>query len=297
MIKKTRFCGIAVVVAASTALTSCYYDPYFTSVSATYGTGYSSGYHGSGYSSSVYISTGDPEWGYDPHLYSYYNYRRRCYYDPYLNGFYPVGYRPPVFAGCVHPHGWRPGSSYCPPPRRVSNITIVNYRNRESSYRRSGYIQEGYRGQYATQQSRPETKPSFFQRPEQDVRPQQNYTRPSPGFQQQQQSRPERPTRESWREQQQAKPTAFSSPVNNTVQPQAQTRPSFGSTRPAFDGGQQASQAARPNFGGERPSSIGNRMGSQDRMAEGVRESRQPRTERVERKPRGEQEAEQTPQP
>ncbi len=297
MIKNMLFCGIAAIVTTATVLTSCYYDPYYTSVGATYGGSYSSGssYYGggSGYSSSVYISTGNPEWGYDPYTYSYYNYRRRCYYDPYLNGFYPVGYRPPVFAGCVHPHGWRPGASYCPPPRRVSNITIVNYRNRESAYRRGGYIQEGYRGQYATQQSRPETRPSFFQQPEQQVRPQQNYTRPSPGFQQQQQSRPERPSRESWREQQQARPSAFNTQVNNTPQPQAQTRPSFGSTRPAFDGGQQATQAARPNFGGERPSSVGNRMGRQDRMAEGVRESRQPRTERVERKPRGEQEAEQ----
>ncbi|MCF7667533.1 MAG: hypothetical protein K9M60_01985 [Akkermansiaceae bacterium] len=148
MIKNSRFCAITAVLLTATALTSCYYDPYFTSVSATYGGSYSSSSRhyggGSGYSSSVYISTGNPEWGYDPYTYSYYNYRRRCYYDPYLNGFYPVGYRPPVFAGCVHPHGWRPGASYCPPPRRVSNITIVNYRNRESSYRRSGYIHHGH---------------------------------------------------------------------------------------------------------------------------------------------------------
>ncbi len=294
MIKNIRFCGIVAVAVTATALTSCYYDPYFTSVGATYGGSYSSSssYYGGGggYSSSVYISTGNPEWGYDPYTYSYYNYRRRCYYDPYLNGFYPVGYRPPVFAGCVHPHGWRPGSSYCPPPRRVSNITIVNYRNRESAYRSAGYIHHNHREQYATQHARPQTKPSFFQQPEQEVRPQQNYTRPALGFQQQQQSRP---SRESWREQQQTRPSAFNKPVNSTPQPQAQTRPSFGSTRPAFDGGQQATQAARPNFGSERPSSFGNRMSRQDRMAEGPRESRQPRTERVERKPRGEQ----APQP
>ena len=85
MIKNICFCGIVAVVVTATALTSCYYDPYFTSVGATYGT--SSGYYGGGsrYSSSVYISTGNPEWGYDPYTYSYYNYRRRCYYDPYLN--------------------------------------------------------------------------------------------------------------------------------------------------------------------------------------------------------------------
>jgi hypothetical protein len=150
MIKNFRFCGIAAVVTAATALTSCYYDPYFTSVGATYGSSYSSGYYGGGrgYSSSVFISTGSPEWGYDPHCYSYYNYHRRCYYDPYLNGFYPVGYRPPVFTGCAHPYGWRPGARYCPPPRRVSNITIVNYRNRESAYHRAGYINHSHRKQY-----------------------------------------------------------------------------------------------------------------------------------------------------
>jgi hypothetical protein len=285
MIKNSRFCAITAVLLTATSLTSCYYDPYFTSVGATYGGSYSSssGYYGggSGYSSSVYISTGNPEWGYDPYTYSYYNHYRRAYYDPYLNGFYPVGYRPPVFAGCVHPHGWRPGSSYCPPPRRVSNITIVNYRNRESSYRSAGYIQQNHREQYTTQQARPQTKPSFFQRPEQEVRPQQNYTRPAPGFQQQQQSRPQRPSREP---QPQTRPSGFNTLINSPTQPQNQTRPSFGSTRPSFDGGQQATQNARPSFGGNR-------------MAESVRESRQSRPERVERKPRGEQAAEQAPQP
>jgi hypothetical protein len=284
MIKNIRFCGIAAVVITVTTLTSCYYDPYFTSVGATYGTSSSYYGEGSGYASSVYISTGNPEWGYDPYTYSYYNYYRRAYYDPYLNGFYPVGYRPPVFAGCVHPHGWRPGSSYCPPPRRVSNITITNYRNRESSYRSAGYIQHNHREQYATQQARPQTKPSFFQRPEQEVRPQQNYTRPASGFQQQQQLRPQRPSREP---QPQTRPSVFNTLINSTPQPQAQTRPSFGSTRPSFDGGQQATQNARPSFGGDRSS-------SRERMVEAVRESRQPRTERVERKPRGQQEAEQT---
>jgi hypothetical protein len=288
MIKNSRFCGFTPVLLASTALSSCYYDPYFTSVGATYGGSYSSSSShyggGSGYSSSVFISTGNAEWGYDPYTYSYYNYRRRCYYDPYLNGFYPVGYRPPVFAGCVHPHGWRPGMSYCPPPRRVSNIKIVNYRNRESAYRSAGYIQHNHREQYATQQSRPQTKPSFFQRPEQQVRPQQNYTRPSPGFQQQQQTRPSRePSRD--RKQPQTRPSGFNTLINTAPQPQAQTRPSFGSTRPSFDRGQQT-QTARPSFGGDR-------MSSRDRMAEAVRKTNHPRTERVERKPRGEQEAEQ----
>ncbi|MFZ9940835.1 MAG: hypothetical protein ACO3F7_01645 [Luteolibacter sp.] len=280
MIKNIRFCGIA--VATATALSSCYYDPYFSYTGATYGGTYSSSsYYGGGgsYSSSVFISTGNPEWGYDPSCYSYYNYRRRCYYDPYLNGFYPVGYRPPVFVGCVHPHGWRPGSSYCPPPSRVSNITIVNYRNRESAYRSAGYIQHGHREQYATQQSRPETKPSFFQRPTQEVRPQQNYTRPSPGFQQQ-----SRPSREPQREQPQTRPSAFNTLVNTRPETSAQpqTRPSFGSSRPTFDRGQQSGQSSRPSFGGNR-----------EQISEGLRRSGHSRVERSERKPRGEQEAEQ----
>lgn len=290
MIKNMRLCGTAAVLLASTALTSCYYDPYFTSVGTTYGGTYSSssGYYGGGgsYSSSVFISTGNSEWGYDPNCYSYYNYRRRCYYDPYLNGFYPVGYRPPVFAGCVHPHGWRPGSSYCPPPHRVSNITIVNYRNRESAYRSAGYIQHNHREQYATQQARPQTKPSFFQRPEQQVNPQQNHTRPAPGFQQQQQNRPSRePSRVPQAQQPQTRPSGFNTLVNTAPQPQAQARPSFGSTHPSVDRGQQT-QTSRPSFGGDR-------MSSRDRMAEAVRKTNQPRTERVERKKGDQQEVEQ----
>lgn len=197
MNKFIRTCGIASVLATATAVTSCYYDPYFTSVSATYGT--SSSYYGGGgrYSSSVYISTGNPEWGYDPYTYSYYNYYRRAYYDPYLNGYYPVGYRPPVFAGCVHPHGWRPGLSYCPPPRRVSNITIVNYRNRESAYRRGGYIQEGYRGQYQHRSNR--------------------YSRDS-----EQQYRQRSHSRD-YREERRTGPSAFNTPVNHTAQQTVQS--------------------------------------------------------------------------
>ena len=195
MIKNLRFCGIAAVVITATALTSCYYDPYYTSVGTTYGGSYSSGssYHGgsSGYSSSVFISTGSREWGYDPYTYSYYNYHRRAYYDPYLNGFYPVGFRPPVFAGCVHPHGWRPGASYCPPPRRVSNITIVNYRNRESAYRRGGYIHHGH--QYH----------------------QHRGNRYSRGYDQDYRSRPH--TRD-YRQQRRTGSSAFNTPVNHTAQ-------------------------------------------------------------------------------
>ncbi|MCB1131903.1 MAG: hypothetical protein KDN05_12290, partial [Verrucomicrobiae bacterium] len=89
-----------VAAAVSAASTSCYYDPSYYSGSASvptsYGSGYGYGYGygGSNFSTSFFVSTGDPGWGYDPYCYSYYDYRRRCYYDPYLHGYYPVGYRP-----------------------------------------------------------------------------------------------------------------------------------------------------------------------------------------------------------
>jgi hypothetical protein len=148
MKKHLRHWAIAAAgAAAALAFTSCAYDPSYTSVGASYSSGYGAGYgYGDGYgygnsnfSTSLFVSTGNPQWGYDPYCYSYYDYRRRCYYDPYLYGYYPVGYRPPVIIGCPHPYGWRPGRGYCPPPHHVRNVTVVNYRNRESSYRNSNY--------------------------------------------------------------------------------------------------------------------------------------------------------------
>lgn len=145
MMSKIRKALVALVaVAASAALTSCYYDPSYysgsaSSVPSSYnsGSGYGYGYGGSGFSTSFFVSTGDPRWGYDPYCYSYYDYRRRCYYDPYLHGYYPVGYRPPVVVGCPHPYGYRRG--YCPPPRGIRNVTVVGYRDRVGAYRRSDY--------------------------------------------------------------------------------------------------------------------------------------------------------------
>lgn len=150
MKKHLRHWAIAAAgAAAALAFTSCAYDPYYTSVGGSYssGYGYGAGYgYGDGYgygnsnfSTSLFVSTGNPQWGYDPYCYSYYDYRRRCYYDPYLYGYYPIGYRPPVIIGCPHPYGWRPGHGYCPPPHQVRNVTVVNYRNRESAYRNSNY--------------------------------------------------------------------------------------------------------------------------------------------------------------
>ena len=126
------------------ALGSCAYDPnYMAGGSAGVGyaedTGYGDGYGygGSGFSSSVFISTGDPRWGYDPYCYCYYDYHRRCYYDPYLYGYYPMGYRPMIVLGVPHPYGY--SRSYCPPPTRVMNITLSNYHNRAAAYRSSNY--------------------------------------------------------------------------------------------------------------------------------------------------------------
>ena len=126
-------------IAATMVLTSCTYDPAYTSVGGSYSTGYGHGYGygGSGFSTSLFVSTGDPRWGYDPYNYCYYDYRSRRYYDPYLYGYYPIGYRPPILVGVPHPHGWRRGHGYCPPPRVIRNVTVVNYRDRERAYRQS----------------------------------------------------------------------------------------------------------------------------------------------------------------
>jgi hypothetical protein len=135
----------ALAVVAAVVSNSCAYDPYHTSVGSSYSTGYGDGYGYGGrtFSTSVFVGTGDPRWGYDPYCHSYFDYRRRAYYDPYLNGYYPVGYRPRAVYGVAHPHGWQPGRGYCRPPSRVTNVTIRNYQNRESAYRKSGHIPSG----------------------------------------------------------------------------------------------------------------------------------------------------------
>ncbi len=139
---RSRALAVA-AIGATMAFTSCTY-PYYGSAGGSYSSGgYSEGYgygygYGSGnFSTTMFVSTGNPRWGYDPYCYAYYDYSRRCYYDPYLNGYYPVGYRPPVMIGCPHPYGYR--RSYCPPPRYVNNITVANYRNREQAYRGTNY--------------------------------------------------------------------------------------------------------------------------------------------------------------
>lgn len=160
--------GIAGIVAAL-GISSCAYDPYYSTFSGSHQTGFghAQAYRSSNVSTSLFVSTGDARWGYDPNNYCYYDHRSRRYYDPHLCGYYPVGYRPPVVVGVPHPHGWRPGRKYCPPPKVVRNVTVVNYRDRASAYRVSdhGWAQnvrvkddsrgsDGYRGHEYLRSSR-----------------------------------------------------------------------------------------------------------------------------------------------
>ncbi len=132
---------VALGVAAAVAVSSCAYDPYYSSAGGYYdsGYGYGHGYGGSSFSTSLFVSTGNPRWGYDPYCNSYYDYTRRAYYDPYLHGYYPVGYRPQVVVGVPHPHGWRRGQSRIAPPSRIRDNRLTNYNNRYQSYRNSNH--------------------------------------------------------------------------------------------------------------------------------------------------------------
>jgi len=138
---KKNLLSLVGTAALALGISSCAYDPYYgggnTRSSVAVGYGYGHGYGGSSFSTSIFWSTGDSRWGYDPYVRSYYDFHRRAYYDPYLYGYYPVGYRPPILVGVPHPVGYRHG--YCPPPRRVTNVTVVNYRNRESAYRSTNH--------------------------------------------------------------------------------------------------------------------------------------------------------------
>ena len=121
-------------VAVSLVLSSCYVPPYYggsASYSDTYNSGYSS--YGGGYSTSVFISTGDPRWSYDPYRYCYYDRYRRSYYDPYLYGYYPVGYLPIPVRGVPHPRNWH-GSGHCPPPTIVKVHNLDHYNDRVHNY-------------------------------------------------------------------------------------------------------------------------------------------------------------------
>lgn len=131
-----HLCLVAAPVIAAAPLVSCYYDPY--------------GYNPNGYpvgpalgvgavTGSVFVATASSDWGYDPYRYCYYNYGRRAYYDPWLGGYYPVGYYPPAVVGCPHPYGWRPGHGVCPPPRGVNDRWIDRYNDRLASIQASNH--------------------------------------------------------------------------------------------------------------------------------------------------------------
>lgn len=149
-------------------VSSCAYDPYYssTSYSAGYGEGY--GYGGSNFSTSYFVSTGNPRWGYDPYARCYYDYNRRAYYDPYLSGYYPVGYRPRQVYGSPHPHSWASGRNYIAPPSRVRSYNLSNYHDRSERYRSLGHdwsrnvrvepVRSGsYRSSSRDQYSRPDS--------------------------------------------------------------------------------------------------------------------------------------------
>lgn len=117
----------------SALFSSCYVDPYY---GGSVGYGVSS--YGNGYSSSFFVSTGDPRWSYDPYRFCYFDRVRSCYYDPYLYGYYPVGYCPVPVRGCPHPYNWS-GRGVCPPPRQVRYTTLSRYDNRISNYQTANY--------------------------------------------------------------------------------------------------------------------------------------------------------------
>lgn len=121
-----KFLHLRALAAAAVAVfgaSSCsYYDPGYT-----IGGSYRGGRHGGSVSTSLFVSTGDSRWGYDPTCFAYYDHRRSCYYDPFARCYYPSGVRP-VLIGRSHPHGWRPGRSHCPPPVNVRTIYAPSYR-------------------------------------------------------------------------------------------------------------------------------------------------------------------------
>jgi hypothetical protein len=133
-------------------ISSCTYDPYaysgYGSGTATYSVSYGSD-HGYGYDpydvavpaaiGLTLIATSSPYWGYDPYRYAYYDYRQQCYYDPWLDSYYPHGYRPRPVYGVPHPYGWRPGHGVCPYPRHPYRRWVNNHYDRLQGLKASHY--------------------------------------------------------------------------------------------------------------------------------------------------------------
>jgi hypothetical protein len=133
------FLSATVAAISAVAISSCAYDSHYSG--SSYSSGYRSGYgNGNGYggrnfTTTYFVHTGSPRWGYDPYARCYYDYSRRSYYDPYLNGYYPVGYRPRCVQAAPHPHGWKSGSKYIAPPSYIQDHKLDNYQHREERYR------------------------------------------------------------------------------------------------------------------------------------------------------------------
>ncbi len=127
------FLAATASVISAVVVSSCAYDPYYSS--SSYSSGYGSGYGSRNFTTTHFVRTSNSRWGYDPHTRCYYDYSRHSYYDPYLNGYYPVGYRPVYVQGAPHPHGWRTGHNHIAPPSRIHDHRLDNYQNRSDRYR------------------------------------------------------------------------------------------------------------------------------------------------------------------
>lgn len=276
MKKNLRYLAVAAVGAVvAFGFTSCAYDPYYSSsaggsYSSGYGEGY--GYGGSSFSTSLFVSTGDPRWGYDPNCYSYYDYSRNCYYDPYLNGYYPRGYRPPVVYGVPHPNGWHPGGGYMRPPGHVTNVTVNNYHDREGRYRNSSY---GWAKQ-VRQQPRPQDQrssqgssgrnsnyqnPSQYNRQNTGARP-QNYQQQN--YQQQGQGR-----KPDYRQTMRETPGRTVTPYNTSVNHQQKDRQ--GPRPPQYQQQQGGRQPQQKPQHAEKPAKGKNKGDDDDNRVHGYR--------------------------
>lgn len=101
--------------------TSCYYGAYDYGYSDSYG--FSNG------GSTSFVYTSSDRWLYDSTVRCYYDRTRHCYYDPWVGGYYPRNYCPPVVVGVPHPYGWN-GRGKCPQPRNVHSGYINRHHDR-----------------------------------------------------------------------------------------------------------------------------------------------------------------------
>lgn len=143
MTQASRWLRGAAAAAATILVTSCYYDPAYYAGGGGGGGGYYGDGGGGGYGSAsigtTFVYTSSDRWLYDPDVYCYYDRHSRRYYDPYLNGYYPVGYCPRPIYGASHPHGWRPGHNHLAPPSGFRDRILPNYQNRVNQLKQANY--------------------------------------------------------------------------------------------------------------------------------------------------------------